>query len=115
MKSVHPGADSGANVSSAPANAPQVDPELLELAMTALKDESAGIARLAGQPFFYFEFEGEDLLLTKALRAEVEAKLGEPLVEIVLPNFTGQVNLLPTSRANALRASSENGQGAQPC
>lgn len=115
MKSVDQGADSGANVSPAPASPAQVDPELFELAMSALKDESAGISRLPGQPFFYFEFEGEELLLTKALRAEMEAKLGEPLVETVLPKLAGQVNLLPASRAKELQSTSKDGQGAQPC
>lgn len=115
MKSVHEGADSGANVSQLPAATPQVDPELVELAMAALNDETAGISRLHGQPFFYFEFEGEDLLFTKALRAAVEAKLGEPLVEVVLPILAGQVNLLPAARAKALQATTVQVPGAQPC
>lgn len=115
MKQSNLGATKGATFPSQPAGAPQVDPPLLNAAMQALQDETTGIARLLTHGYFTFELEGKDLLLTEELRAAVETKLGEPLVEIVLPNLAGQVNLLPASRANALRTASERGQGAQPC
>lgn len=79
------------------------DDELVEAGVAAAK--SSGIAKIATADYFTMDFEGDDVLVNDELRAQIEAKLGEPLVEAVIPGLEGQVTLVPASMAPAAEAS----------
>lgn len=70
-------------------------------AVEAARQGAGGITRILTSAYFTFEFDGEDLVLSDELRAEVEAVLGESLVEAVFPGLEGEIALVPTSAAPA--------------
>lgn len=71
--------------------------DLIDLAVEAAQKGAGGITRLISSTYFTFQVEGEELVFTKELRAHVEAKLGEPLVERVFAGLEGEVALVPAS------------------
>lgn len=68
---------------------------MVESARTA----DGGIARIATSDHFTFSFEGDEVVVDEQLRAQVEAALGEPLVEATLPGLEGQVSLVAKSKS----------------
>lgn len=71
--------------------------DLIDLAVEAAQKGAGGITRLINSTYFTFPVEGEELVFTEKLRAQVEAKLGEPLVERVFAGLEGEVALVPAS------------------
>lgn len=81
------------------------DDELVEAGVLAAKQN--GIARVLTSDHFTMEFEGDDVLVNDELRAQIEAKLGEPLVEATVPGLEAQVTLVPASMAPEASPSAE--------
>lgn len=76
------------------------DADLVAVALAAV--QSRTLARLnikGGLPYFMFPVDGDEVILSDELRAKVEAQLGEPLVEAILPGLEGQTTLVPQSAA----------------
>lgn len=71
--------------------------DLIDLAIEAAKKGAGGITRLVASTYFTFQVDGEELVFTEKLRAQVEAKLGESLVERVFAGLEGEVALVPAS------------------
>ncbi len=90
----------------------EVNNDLIDLAIEAAQQGAGGITRLATSTYFTFQVEGEELVFTKALRAQVEAKLGEPLVERVFAGLEGEVALVPATQAAAATLSDLRAQAA---
>lgn len=86
--------------------------DLIDLAIEAAQQGTGGITRLAVSTYFTFQVEGEELVFTEALRAQVEAKLGEPLVERAFAGFEGEVALVPATQAAAATLSDLRAQAA---
>jgi hypothetical protein len=59
------------------------------------------VAKLATSDYFTVDLEGDDVLFSDDMRAAVEASIGEPLVEAVLPGLEAQVTLVPESKRPA--------------
>lgn len=57
------------------------------------------MARLVTSKYFTFPHEGDEVIVNDEVRAQVEAAIGEPLVEATLPGLEGQVTLVPASKA----------------
>lgn len=76
------------------------DDELVELAVNAVTEQGPyGIARIATSGYFTMDYLGDELLVDETVVKQIEAKLGEKLVEKVFPGFEGLVNLVAASRA----------------
>lgn len=70
---------------------------LINLAIEAAQKGAGGITRLISSTYFTFQVEGDELVFTEELRAQVEATLGEPLIERVFAGLEGEVALVPAS------------------
>lgn len=71
--------------------------DLIDLAIAVAQKGAGGITRLISSTYFTFQVEGEEVVFTEELRAKVEAKLGEPLVDRVFAGLEGEVALVPAS------------------
>lgn len=82
--------------------APQDDPLVLAMVDSARAADGL-IARIATSDYFTFSYEGDEVVVGDELRAQVEAALGEPLVEATLPGLEAQVSLVAKSKAPAVQ------------
>jgi hypothetical protein len=96
------------DLEDAPAATAGADDESAELVAAALAAVQAHkLARLnvrGGLPYFMFPADGVDAILSDELRAQVEAQLGEPLVEAILPGLEAQTTLVPQSAVQTVAA-----------
>jgi len=53
------------------------------------------IAKLLTSDYFTMDFEDDDVVVNEELRGQIEASLGEKLVEATVPGLEGQVTLVP--------------------
>lgn len=72
-------------------------PDDVAAAIEAIKNHE--VSRLVSSSLFVMPLEGEEIVFTDELRARVEAALGEPLVETVIPGLEAQITLVPQSKA----------------
>ena len=86
--------------------------DLIDLAIEVAQKGAGGITRLITSTYFTFQVEGEELVFTEELRAQVEAKLGEPLVERVFAGLEGEVALVPATQVAAATLSDLRAQAA---
>lgn len=74
-----------------------IDNEFIEAALIAIENNEVGKLTFPGAQYFTFPYEGDDMIFGEDIRDAVEAALGEPLVETVLPGLEAQVTLVPKS------------------